>query len=65
MARKNKFEQGPVLRDPLVVFSFILAGRYLYWNDKPQHPSWLGSMQINTIAHSARRGIIREAIERK
>lgn len=64
MGRRNRFEQGAIIRDPIIVLSHAIAGRYIYWNHKPQHPSWICSMQINTIIGAARRGIIREAIER-
>lgn len=58
MSKRRKFKKGPPVRDPLVAIGFILGGNYLYWNNKPQHPSWLASMQVQSIKHAAQRGFL-------
>ncbi len=59
--KPKKFRRGEMLT-PQQAFEQIADGRYVYWADKPQHPGWMGSMQINCIIWGARTGLIREAI---
>lgn len=60
--RRHKYRPGPPIRDPLHAIALLMAGQWLYWNDKPQSPAWLLNMQIRTLVHSARSGTLRIAI---
>ncbi len=41
------------------------AGEYIYWNHKPQHPSWLMSMQYNSLKNAVKQGILFTTKENK
>lgn len=60
--RKTKYRPGPAIRDPLTVIALLMAGQWLYWNDKPRSPAWLLNMSVLTLANSAWRGTLRLAI---
>ena len=60
--RQNKYRPGPKIRDMAELSAHLDAGRYVYWNHKPQHPSWLASMTYHTLRGAVRKGILRIAI---
>jgi hypothetical protein len=59
--RTKKFSRGEKL-SVQEALEHIAAGRWVYWQNKPQHPSWLGSMQFLTLVGAAKMGLLREAV---
>ena len=39
----------------------IMAGRYIFWHDKPTHPGWAMSWQVMMLSGACTRGIIYRA----
>lgn len=62
MGRKRKYLAGPQIKDPLIAFDQVLRGNYVMWHGKPRHPSWMISLQVNTLAGAVRAGNIRFAL---
>lgn len=60
--KKRKFSKGPPIIHPMDLFDELMRGNYVYWHNKPQHPSWMTSMQFNSLMNAARRGILSYAI---
>lgn len=58
MARVNKFRKGYKITDIHELVNQILAGHWVYWNHKPQHPSFLGSMNLYTLNNAVKGGIL-------
>lgn len=61
MSYKRKYKPGAVL-GLLSTVGAILAGRYVFWNDKPMHPRWMRSQHLGTLLEATARRTIREAI---
>lgn len=61
--RRRKFRRGRIIRDPGRVVRLLLDRRWFYFHDRPCHPSWLLSMQVNVVAGFARRGMLRLAVK--
>lgn len=61
---KRKFCQGRQLRTFAEVARALDKGEWIYWWHKPQHPSWMISMQANSLKGAAERGILRLAVRR-
>jgi hypothetical protein len=49
MARQGKFSPGNEIRDIYELISLLKDGRWIYWQDRPKHPSFLLSMQLNAL----------------
>lgn len=63
MSRPRKYEPGEVLTvDDFV--EAIRAGRYI-WCNRPVHPGWAGSWQLNMSLALCQRGALRRAVIRK
>lgn len=62
MSRQRKYTPGEPITDMGQLATEIAARRYVYWRDKPMHPSWLGSMRFNVLAGFIRRGFLRIAL---
>ena len=56
MSRPRKYIKGPAISEPLTVIHEVLAGRYVFMFDRPKHPSFLISMQVQTINFMTRKG---------
>ena len=61
-ATKNKYRKGGYLKTMASVSKWLDGGNWIFWNHKPQHPSWIGSMQYRVINQAAERGILRRAL---
>lgn len=59
--RRRKYAKGRTLTAP-EAFAEIMAGRYVYWHDKPTHPGWARSWQMNMLIGACARGAISQAI---
>ena len=53
---KPKYRKGPVIRDPMIVFSLILSDQPVFMHHKCQNASWARGWQIGMIINSTHRG---------
>lgn len=60
--KKRKFRKGEKIFDPVDALEAILSGKYLFWQDKPQHPGWMISMQLANIVGAVKLGLISHAL---
>lgn len=56
-----KFRKGAPLNSPVDVMLEIAAGRFMIWNDRPMHPSFVDCMTLRTIKRAVLRGIVFKA----
>jgi len=42
----------------------LQCGNWVYWNDRPKHPSWLWNMQLRTLRNAVNAGILYVAVRR-
>ena len=61
MARHTKYRPGEVLT-LWQALEHVVAGRYIYHRDKPQHPGWIRSWPVQLLINAAFAGTLREAI---
>lgn len=61
----NKFRQGAVIKTMAVLVKELDAGRWIYWNHKPQHPGWIISMTYRTLRQAVAVGMLRKTKENK
>lgn len=59
--RPRMFRKGEQL-DAVAAAAAILAGNWVYLNDRPRHPSWMGSMHLNVIRGLAIKGCLYRAV---
>ena len=56
MSRPRKYQKGRKLCGIHDLVTQIAARRYVFWRDRPCHPSWLVSVQLQTPIHLAASG---------
>lgn len=56
MSRPRKYIKGPVIVELMVVINEVIAGRYVFMGDRPKHPSFVTSMQLQTVRQITHRG---------
>lgn len=61
MSRARKYVKGERMTFEAVAAA-LCAGRYVFQHDRPQHPSWLGSMSFFLIRQMAHGGAFCEAL---
>ena len=60
---KKKFTKGRKI-DSIADLVFVLQnGIWVYWEDRPKHPSILWNMQLRTLRDAVARGILYVALE--
>ena len=62
MARIRKYAKGAPIETTMDAVEEVLSGRYVIVGDKPVHPSWMRSQQLNTISNYVWRGVLFRAI---
>jgi len=55
MAYKRKYRKGSPIINIQELCDLLEAGEYVFWCNKPQHPSWILSMQLRMLLHCIRR----------
>ena len=56
--KRPRFRKGSVITEPIVVFQLLLQREWLFFQDKPMHPSWVLNWSVRTIEVHARNGRI-------
>jgi hypothetical protein len=59
--RQRKYVKGDQLAVDEAV-GHILAGRYVFWFNRPVHPGWAASWQFRMLANACKGGVISEAV---
>ena len=59
--RAKMFRKGAPVPDVAAVGRALEEGRWLYWHDRPKHPSIIVSMQFRTVLGALRMGLIHYA----
>jgi len=61
----TKFTKGRRI-DSLADLESVLKNEFwVYWNDRPKHPSWIWNMQLRTLSMAVIRGILYVAESRQ
>lgn len=47
--KQHRFRKGSVITEPIVVFQLLLQREWLFFQDKPMHPSWLLNWSVCTV----------------
>jgi hypothetical protein len=63
MSRKRKFRPGDAIKDLHELVARCQRGEWIYWYQRPKHPSLLLHQQITTAIGLIRRGVLRVAIK--
>jgi len=61
---ETKFTKGRRIGSLADLESVLKNEFWVYWNDRPKHPSWLWSMQLRTLSNAVTKGILYVAIRR-
>lgn len=61
MPKPRKYIVGDLITDTTEALREILAGRYIFCNHKPTHPSWALSWRVHTLHCFVQGGSIRKA----
>ena len=62
MARQRMYRRGRKLSLLGLIERAMLRREYVFMFDRPCHPSWVISMQLNTLANLCRHGGFRAAV---
>jgi len=60
--KKRMYQRGVAIADMNDLADQIRQGRYMYWLDKPMHPSFVNNMTMNTVRGAIARGILSYAL---
>lgn len=58
---RAKYRKGAPINNLIDVLIEIAAGRFMYWSERPIHPSFVDSMTIRTVRRAVARGIVFKA----
>lgn len=61
----RKFKKGKVITSMNELDMLMDAKEFVYWNNKPCHPSWLGSMTFHTLKGAINSKILSRTEENK
>lgn len=59
------YRKGKLVTDLITLWELLDNGHWVFWKDKPVHPSIISSMQLRTVAHAIEMNRIHETEIRK
>jgi len=61
----TKFTKGRRIDGLEDLIVLLQCGNWIYWNDRPKHPSWLWNIQLRTLRLAVNAGILYVAERRQ
>jgi hypothetical protein len=65
MAREKMYQKGEPYQNILYVITDIEAGKWIFWKDKPLHPSIIDNMALRVVRMAINTKILCRSLEVK